>query len=97
MALHGSDSSILEEQPIVHFIPFSGAFGVADVVICVVLFHQILHNGTRFEEVDCFTVGEGVGQRWNAAIWVDGKKPRFLLNVFGDINLLYPVGDAGKV
>lgn len=43
----------------------------ADLVVAVVSLDQVLHNGPRFEDTDGLAIGEGVGQSWNSAIWVD--------------------------
>jgi hypothetical protein len=71
LTLHRSNSCILEKQPIVHFVPFPGPLGEADLVLCVVAIDQVLHDASRFEEVDCLPIGEGVSHRWDAAIGVD--------------------------
>ena len=42
------------------------------------------------------TVGKGVGKGGDAAVGVDGEKKWFLLGVFGYVDFVYFVGNAGK-
>ena len=45
LALHGSDASVLEEEPVVHFVALARAGWVADFVVdAVVLLDEVLHD-----------------------------------------------------
>jgi hypothetical protein len=65
---------ILEFLPVVHLIVLSGPLRKRDLVFCVVAVDKVLHDTSRFEEVDLLAVGESVRQCGDAAIRVDGYK-----------------------
>lgn len=56
LALHGPYTSVLEEEPVVHFVPFSCSFGIANFVVLVILLHKVLHDRARLEEIDGFAI-----------------------------------------
>ena len=88
MTLHGSQPSILEEQPVVHLVPFTATLGVRNLVLGIVALNKVQHDASRLEQVDRLTVGELVSHCRNSAIGVDGEEPVFLLRVFADVDLL---------
>jgi hypothetical protein len=61
LSLHRPNTRILEKEPVVHFVPLPRALGEADLVVRIVAIDQVLHDASRFEKVDAFAVGEGVG------------------------------------
>lgn len=61
-------------------------------MLSIVALNQVLHDASRFKQVDGLAVGELVGQGRNTSIRVDSKKPVFLLSVLADIDLLGLVG-----
>lgn len=92
LTLHGPNSGVLVEQPVVRLIVLARSLRVRDLVLGVVALNKVLHDAARFEQVDGFAIGKLVGQSRNAAIGVDGKEPVFLLSVLADIDLLNLVG-----
>lgn len=94
MALHRSYTGVLKEEPIVHLVPFSRAFGIANLIIGVVAFNEVLHDASRLEQVDSLTISELVCQRRNATIWVDCQEPVFLLRILADVNFLNFIGQT---
>lgn len=95
LALHRTHTSILKEQPIVRLIPLSCTPRVRDLVLRVVAVYKVLHDTSRFEEIDSLSIGEGIGECRDAAIRVDGEEPVFLLRVLTDFDLVGFVGEAG--
>ena len=94
MSLHRPNASILEEQPIVHFIPLPRALGEADLVLGVVALYEVLHDASGFEEVVGLAVGEGVRQRGDTSVGIDRAEPRLFLGVFADFDFVGLVGNA---
>jgi len=74
--------------PVSNLIRFSGAFGEADLVLGIITVYQVLHDTARLEEIDGLAIRKCVGQRWNAAIRIDGTKPRLFLGVFANFDLV---------
>jgi hypothetical protein len=97
LSLHRPKPRIQEEQPVVRLIPLSRPLGIADLVLGIVALHKILHDASRFEEVDCLAIAECVGQGGYAAVRVDCEEPGLLLNVLGDIDLMGFVGETDGV
>lgn len=95
MALHGTHSCIHEEEPVVDFVGFTRSLGETDLVLRVVAFNQILHNTSRFEEVDGLAIGEGISQGRNATIGIDGAEPWLFLGVFADVDFVDFVRETG--
>jgi hypothetical protein len=60
LTLHGAQSGILEEDPVVHFVLFSGALRVGDFVVFVVLLGEVLEDAARFEEIYSLPIGENI-------------------------------------
>ena len=60
----------------------------------VVAVDEILHDATTFEDAVLFAVGVGVGQGWDAAVWVDGCEPGRFLLVARHVDLAGGVGEA---
>lgn len=60
----------------------------------IISIDEVLLNATTFEQIDLLPIRECVGQSRNSSIRVYLKKPGFLLGVFGDINLVYLVGET---
>ena len=58
----------------------------------VIALYQVQHDASRLEEIDGFSVGESVGQCWNAPVRIDCPEPWLFLGVFADIDLLGLVG-----
>lgn len=58
----------------------------AYLVVLVIALDQVLHNASRFEDTDCFAVGESIGDGGNAAIGIDLQEPGFFLRVLGHVN-----------
>lgn len=75
LALHGANTGILEEEPVGHLVVFTGALGEGNLVVGVVLLHQILQDAAGLEQADRLAVGELVCQGWDTAIGVDLEKP----------------------
>ena len=44
--LHRTHTCVQEIEPIVYFVGFSGSLGIADEVLGIILFDEILHNRT---------------------------------------------------
>lgn len=76
----------------VHLIPLASSLGITDLVLSIVAFDEVLHDRSRLEEIDGFSIGESVSERWNASIGIDGREPWLLLCVLGDIDLLNLIG-----
>lgn len=49
LALHWAQSRILEEDPAVHFVLLSGAVGIRDLMVFIVLLRKVLEDAARFE------------------------------------------------
>jgi hypothetical protein len=94
LTLHRPNSSILEEQPVVHLVPLPGTPGEADLVLGVITVNQVLHYAPGLEEVDGLAIREGIGKCWDAAIGVDGAEPWLFLGVLADVDLVGLVGDS---
>lgn len=54
----------------------------------IVSLDEIGHDATGFEEVDLLPIGEGVGQCWDATIWVDGEEFWLLLLILAELDLV---------
>ena len=80
LPLHRPQSRVLEPRPVVHLVVLPGSPGIADLVVCVILFDEILEDGAGLEEADGLAVGEGVGDRGDAPVRVDGEEPGFFLD-----------------
>ena len=78
----------------VHLKPLASSLRIADLVLSIVAFDEVLHDRPRLEEIDGFPIGESVSERWNAPIGIDGCEPWFLLCVLGDIDLLNLIGQT---
>jgi hypothetical protein len=52
--------------------------GVRHLVLRVVAVDQVLHDGAALKQADGRPVGEGVGQRGDAAVGVDLEEPGLL-------------------
>lgn len=85
LTLHGAHTSVLEEQPVVHFVPLPRSLGKANLVLRVVPLDKVLHDAPRLEEIDLLAIGEGVGERWNAPVGVDGKE-LYAISIFHNGN-----------
>ena len=95
LPLHGAESRVQEEQPAVDLVAFARAGRVADFVVhAVVLFDEVLHNRTGFEQPDRLTVGKRVGEGGDPAVGVDGEEEGFLLSVLGYVNFMGLVREA---
>lgn len=92
--MHRSNTSILEEQPVVHVVPLAATLGVRDLVISIVTLDQVLHNASGFEQVDRLAIRKLVGEGWNTAIGVDSEEPILLLCILADVDLLNFVGKS---
>lgn len=89
LPLHGAESGVQEEKPVVDLVAFARAGRVADFVVhAVVLFDEVLHNRTGFEQPDRLTVGKRVGEGGDAAVGVNGEEKGFLLSVLGYVNFM---------
>lgn len=94
--LHGSDTAVQKEQPVVDLVAFTAAGRVADLVLfLVVLSHEVLHDRAGFEETDHAAVGIGICEGGYTAIRIDLEKPWFLLSVLCDVDLMSLVREAG--
>jgi hypothetical protein len=71
LTLHWANAGVLEVKPILHGIPVSCTLGEADLVICVVPIDKVLHDASRFEQVDSLAVGEGIGECGDSSIRID--------------------------
>ena len=58
----------------------------------VVLLNEVLHDRSRFEEPDTFSIGESVCESGNSTIGVDIKEPLLFLSVFGNVHFVCLVG-----
>lgn len=97
LTLHWAQSRILEENPIVHFVLFSGALRIRDFVVLIVLFSEILEDAARFEKAYLLAIGERICNSWNTSIRVNFEEPRLFLDVLADVNVLDFVGLAELV
>lgn len=75
LALHGANTCVLEEEPVGHLVVLTCALGERNLVVGVVLLHQILQDAARLEQADLLAVGELVCQSWDTAIGVDLEEP----------------------
>lgn len=89
LPLHGTQTAHLPEQPALGLVVLLAALRVRDLLILVVAFDQVLHDGSRLEQGDGRAVLELVGQSGNAAVGVDFKEPGLFLDVFGDVDCGY--------
>ena len=84
LTLHGPNTGILKQEPIVHLVALARAGRVADFVLdVVILLDEVLHYGAGFEEADCAAIGEGVGEGGDAAVGVDTEEEGLFLGVLG--------------
>lgn len=60
----------------------------------VVSLDEIGHDASRLKEPDLLSIGKGVGECWNASVWVDGEKLWLLLLVLAEIDLVCLVLEA---
>lgn len=81
LSLHGPNSCIEKEQPIVYFEGFARSWWERNFVFWVVAGDEVLLDGAGFEEVDLFAIGKRIRESGDSAIGVYGKKPGFLLGV----------------
>ena len=75
LALHGTNTGILEVQPAVHLVILTRTSRVGDLVVLVVLFHQVGENAAGLEDADLLAISEGVGDGGDPAIGVDFEEP----------------------
>jgi hypothetical protein len=66
LSLHGTNTRIHEEKPIVHLVELSSTWREADFVILVITTDQILHDGTRLKESNLFAIFESISNGWNS-------------------------------
>jgi hypothetical protein len=72
LALHGTQSSVLKEDPVVYLVVLACACRVGDLVLgLVILLDEVLEDTTGLEDADGLTIAEGVCDGRNAAIGVD--------------------------
>ena len=88
LSLHRSHAAIHEEEPVVHFEELAATGWEADLVVRIIPVDEVLHYRAALEQSDELTILELVGQGWNSTIWIDLEKPRLLLGVLRDIDLL---------
>jgi hypothetical protein len=60
----------------------------------IISVYKILHDASRFEEVDSLPVRKRISESGNAAIGVYSTEPRFLLCVLADVDLVDFVGET---
>ena len=69
--LHRPHPAVLEEEPVVGFKVFTGPRWVADFVLGVVAFNEVLHDATGLEQSDLLPVGELVRQGGDTPVGVE--------------------------
>ncbi len=94
LALHGAQTRVLPEQPVVHLVVLARTFRVADFMVRVVLVGQVCEDAAGLEQADLLAIREGVCQGRDAAVGVDFQKPRLLLPVGRDVDVFGLVRDA---
>ena len=98
LSLHWTHARVQEEEPVVDFIALARPGRVGDLVVyAVVLLDEVLHYAPRFEQTNCFAIGEGVGEGGYATIGVDGEEEGFFLGILRYIDCMGFVGDAGEM
>lgn len=60
LTLHENKSRVLDENPIVDFVLFSGAVRIGDLVVFIVLLGEVLKDAARFEKEHLLPVSKGV-------------------------------------
>ena len=94
LPLHGTDTSVQEEQPVIHLVVLACAWREADLEVLVISGYDVLHHAARLEEADLLAVIEGVCHGRNATVGVDLEEPWFLLCVLRDVDPVNIVWEA---
>lgn len=72
--------------PVIHLIELSRSTWIRDLVVFVILIHQILLNTSRFKQANSLPIRESIRQSWNPSIRIDLQEPWLLLSVLRDID-----------
>jgi len=88
-----ANPSIQKEQPIVHLIVLPRAPRKTDLIILIILIHQILLDTAALKQPYSLAITERIRQSWDSPIGVDFKEPWLFLYVFADIDFMDGVGE----
>jgi hypothetical protein len=81
-------------DPAIHFIKLSCSPRIRNLIVLIVLINQILLYTARFKQSDGLPIFKSIRQCRDTAIGVYFKEPRFLLLVFGELDLGHFVRQA---